>query len=182
MPKNLILAVDFDDTLVNNTIIEEVAAEYNMHKNPDEYDLSDYPVFIRKIIFSIFNDKDRAEMTKFKPVPGVRKKIKELVKFGFKIAVVTSRVNSEIDRVYIKNLFPLVSDVIFTGINNTKESIIKKLNPVAFIDDRIVDEYLSLDCKVLMISNKKTRYNFKYRNKVKWFKKFSDIKLEDILN
>jgi phosphoglycolate phosphatase-like HAD superfamily hydrolase len=123
-----------------------------------------------------------------RPIDGAKQLLKDLKKAGFKIIVITARVNSlhRSTRNLVKKEFPEVDDVYFVDITETKKDLFKKLKISYWVDDapHEIKNSLTLGIKSFMISNKNTNYNWNMKKAagLKSIKSVKELKLKDFSN
>ncbi len=134
------IALDFDGVITNphNMKSQEFTKRgYNIpaHHTEREYCIEKYGIpleIYKEVSFEV-------NCTRLKEVPlekGVIRSLDYLIKHNFKIVIVTSRMNNEIEYVnkYLKSHNINISQIFNTN-QETKMNVIENLRPVLFVDD-----------------------------------------------
>jgi hypothetical protein len=168
------IALDMDQTLLKMDVDQKVCKKLGFKWfPPTDWSMSCYPDYVTKEIIKEFCNPDRKLMTSLKPFPGVIRALKKLKKYGHELIIVTSRMDSEIDRKFIKKTFPMIDQIEIVGINLPKLERLKELKVDMYVDDHITEDCLSeLTCEMILILNKNTPYNHYMKYRVVWSEKF----------
>lgn len=177
--KNIFL--DLDNVLVVSNFVDLASKEAGHDLKEEDittWDFANFPENVRQLIFKYFNNPTVMCDT-VKVVEGTVDWIKKY-KSENDIYIITAR-NEQIapdtlvmlDRIYdLKN----IKKVIF---ERDKVKIMKDFNDVLFVDDSPHNIMSAQEAGIysVMISNKYTKYNHYMRDKVRWEKVLTDIKL-----
>jgi 5'(3')-deoxyribonucleotidase len=165
----LVIGIDLDETLCDlQSQVNKLFYKYNLQPvSPIDWQFSNYSENVKQEVFKLFLDKDI--MCNLKPFEKSVELINWLKNQGYKVFVITARDKSlETDTIqFVRELFDV--DCYVTGTNESKISLLKKLNVNIWIDDspKIID-YLEAGLFCIMISNQSTIYNHYLRDKVFW--------------
>jgi phosphoglycolate phosphatase-like HAD superfamily hydrolase len=163
----LTIGFDLDETLCDlQSQVNKLFNKYNLQPvSPIDWEFSNYSSELKKDVFKLFLDKDI--MCSLKPFEKSIELINWLKNKDYKVVVVTARDKSlEIDTIqFVQKLFDV--DCYVTGVNESKISLLKKLNVDIWVDDspKII-EYQEAGLYCIMISNQSTLYNHYLRDDV----------------
>lgn len=163
---------DLDSTLVRNDVTLNILTKhllfheaYELIHNMD-YDFNNIPQPLRQYITDNMNDID--VMTSFVKNPYADMVLNDLVYNGHNIYIITARgTNSDmIDPTtdWVKDIFPMINGIVFTGHNKNKA--IDKLNIDVVIDDncKVINNILesqNINPYTILYSNETTPWNWK---------------------
>ena len=199
-PDKILLIFDFDGVLVNSIKVMEIAWKNVTKKLKINKPFSKYRKFIglpfnkilenlqinknQKLIYNIFHKTSLQNKNLIKPYNGVLKNLNLLKKYGYKLAIVTSKSKSRVIPIKKKFKFPISNIVChskkFTGKPSPDQIIeaIKKskIEPerIYYVGDMYVDYLLAKNSNAKFIFCK---YGYE-RKKVKFkksIKRFSDL-------
>ena len=159
-----VVMFDIDDTLVNNTVIENVLKKFGCEDTRIQFDYfsMDIPAEAKDLITAKFVCNDT--VSSFEPNPGMKELVQKLHEKGFKLISITAR--PEYVRtgtmVMMRKHFPQIQNVFFAGSFNKIEFI--KAQGVTHIDDsaKVMSDCQGLGLKLFMISNDMTKHNHEF--------------------
>ena len=180
--KKLKIAIDCDNVLFRNNIVYDVMKKYNIKQSYFSWNLDELGYKAKSECFRRF--KLSKYMCNLKPFKGNKNKIVEWYDKGHNLACVSSRIDSiaikTIDM--IEEKFPEITK--FFIVNNDKSTVFLNEKFDIVIDDNaenILQAIKIRKTKGILISNKRTPYNFKYIPEFKNNKKITIAKsLKDI--
>jgi hypothetical protein len=179
------IAIDFDMVLVDNIpMYKKIFKKHNKKMVlPNTWNFGNWNVECRNDIISEFKKNPPDLMIKLKPFRYAKKFIRYLKKQGHYVEIVTSRVVSFKNYKYIAGLFSKVNHIEIIGLNGKKAEYIKDHNFDVWIDDypQECGELIN-SCKILLISNKNTKYNWYLRSGFQTFKNVKEIMKSGMLN
>lgn len=97
---------------------------------------------------------------------------------GHSVHIVTARPSVIVEgtREMVKTHFPMVDSVNFCNMGEDKNVILERLGCTVFIDDAPLNLEAALGrFRVLMISNKYTKYNHHLQQKIEFYKAIKEI-------
>jgi hypothetical protein len=156
----MVIAIDLDNTLFNNNIVELVCMKNDIDP-PEEFDLSDLPEHVQMECWSAFGDIKM--MCNLQPFPTSLGIDSQLQLLGHDVVVVTSR-SKEMERATIRMLythFKEIDDVFVVGSYDKTEAY-NTIKADVVVDDNASHIHQAIDCGVpipVLISNDKTSYN-----------------------
>lgn len=163
------IAIDLDNTLFENRVVEDVIDEYNLNEKLKDtlyhWDLDELGNDAQAECFERF--RDPKYMCHLKPIHGTKKKIKEWAKAGHELICVTARdigIGMETADMLRKH-YPEISNIVFVGsFDKTSTYAHHKFDVVIDDSPDNVKQAISFrkTKKVYFISNKHTQYNWDF--------------------
>ena len=178
------IAIDLDMVLVDHVPYwKNVCNEHGFaYSPPATWDFNNYHPMVRDKIIEDYTNKDcKVITTQFPIYPGVIGTIETLHNQGHVLFIVTSRKDNIINLMYIVENFPCINTVYLLGIGAHKENFINNLQFDLWVDDYPVGYGLITDCRVLLVSNNSTPYNYHMRKDITHIKSFNEVSLVHVL-
>lgn len=164
-------AIDLASDLLGYSYKEEHSTDWYMNWAPEDLRL--------KIVDYFSNSQVMCD--KVKIIPESQQKVREWFDKGYDLHIVTARVPEIRFKTMelIQTHYGEISKIHFVNFNESKNEILKNINPDLFVDDSPfnVENSLSIGINTVMVSNRYTKYNFHLRNKVKWVNNLKEIEL-----
>jgi hypothetical protein len=160
------VGLDYDDTLVTNTVIDDVLMKHGLYGVTRHYsiELMDIPQHVRDEIYRNF--KDPKIMGNFLPAPGAVEFVKFIVENDCEPVMCTNRVMHTMFNVTVENInlhFPDIKLMHFTSGESKLPFLIQNNVDIMFDDSlHVIEDCYKGPSKMVIVSNEFTKHNHDY--------------------